>query len=87
MHIILEKGWEDSKFIEEHPAQYKAFKATLDDYPIAIVSRLTNVPAEKLYQAAEILATDRPMSVIWGPELGDAQIVRALANLQMLLGT
>ncbi len=86
MHIILENGGADPSFIEEQPGLYKALKITVEDYPVEKVARLTNLPAEKLHQAAEILMTDQPTSVIWGPELASAQSVRALANLQTLLG-
>ncbi len=69
MHIILEKGWEDSKFIQERTEGFEEFKAILDEYPPDRVSQLTNVPAEKLYQAAEIMAQNRPMAVIWGSDI------------------
>ncbi|MGZ6316892.1 MAG: molybdopterin-dependent oxidoreductase [Anaerolineales bacterium] len=86
MHIILEKGWEDSTFIQRHTAGFEALKTALNGYPVDRATQLTNVPAEKLYEAAEIIAMNRPTAVIWGSDAAGAQHVRALANLQMLLG-
>ena len=90
MHIILEKGWEDRKFIERRTEGFEEFKASLETYPPARVAEITGLPEEMLYQAAEILATNRPMAVLWGmsiTQLGvGMQNLISLANLQMLLG-
>jgi predicted molibdopterin-dependent oxidoreductase YjgC len=90
MRIILEKGWEDSLFIRERTEGFEEFKATVDQFPPDLVCQLTNVPPEALYQAAEIMAMNRPMAVVWASEItphdGGLQNVMALANLQMLLG-
>jgi len=90
MRIILENGWEDKKFIQERTQDFERVKAVIDQYPIDRVSRLTNVPEEKLNRAAEIIAKNHPTAVIWGsefaPQVADANNVMDLANLQMLLG-
>ena len=90
MHIILEKGWQDSRFIQERTEGFEEFKAILDGYPSDRVSKLTNVPEEKLYQAAEIMAMNRPMAVLWASDLtprgAGMDNVMDLANLQMLMG-
>lgn len=90
MRIILEKGWEDTKFIQERTLGFEDFRAVVERYPVDRVSQLTNVPAEKLEQAAEIIALNRPMAVIWGSDI-TAHItginnLTDLANLQMLMG-
>ncbi|MEW6404447.1 MAG: molybdopterin-dependent oxidoreductase [Chloroflexota bacterium] len=90
MRILLEKGSEDTKFIQERTQGFDEFKAVLDRYPVDKVSELTGVPTDNLNQAAEIMAQNRPMAVIWGSD--DAPNVTAintamdLANLQMLMG-
>jgi len=90
MHIILKKGWEDRKFIEGRTEGFDEFKASLEKYAPGRVAELTGLPVEMLYQAAEILATNRPMAVLWGmsiTQLGvGSQNLISLANLQMLLG-
>jgi formate dehydrogenase alpha subunit len=90
MYIILEKGWEDKAFIEERCESFDEFKATIQQYPPEKVSETTGIPVEKLYEAAEILGTNKPGAVIWAmgitQHIVGVRNVMDLANLQMLLG-
>ncbi len=90
MYIILEKGWEDRKFIEERCEGFDEFKATVRQYAPEKVSEITGVPLEQLYAAAEIMGTIKPMAVIWAmgitQHIVGVRNVMTLANLQMLLG-
>lgn len=58
----------------------------IDGYTPTRVSELTGVPADQLYAAAEILASNRPAAVLWGMGISNPEATRALANLQLLLG-
>jgi len=90
MYIILEKGWEDSPYIENRTEGFDEFKTTILQNPPDKVSAITGVPVEQLYQAAEILATNKPMAVMWAmgitQHIVGVRNVMDLANLQMLLG-
>ena len=90
MYIILEKGWEDQQFIAERTEGFEEFKATVLQYPPEKVAQTTRVPIEKLYEAAEILAANKPMAVMWAmgitQHIVGVRNVMDLANLQMLLG-
>jgi formate dehydrogenase alpha subunit len=90
MNIILEKGWEDKDYIDARTEGFEEFKANIDQYPPDIVSEITRVPVEKLYAAAEMLATNKPMAVMWAmgitQHIVGVRNVMDLANLQMLLG-
>ncbi|HEX9331472.1 MAG TPA: molybdopterin-dependent oxidoreductase [Anaerolineales bacterium] len=90
MYIILEKEWEDKSFLEERTENFDEFKATVMNYPPEKVAEITGIPVEKLYEAAEILATNSPMAVIWAmgitQHIVGVRNVMDLANLQMLLG-
>lgn len=90
MNIILEKGWEDRPFIEERTEGFEEFKAVVDFYTPEIVSEITGISVARLYQAAEILATHKPMAVMWAmgitQHIVGVRNVMDLANLQMLLG-
>ena len=90
MYIILEKGWQNQAFIDERTENFDEFKATVMDYPPEAVAKTTNVPVEKLYEAAEIIAKNSPMAVIWAmgitQHIVGVRNVMDLANLQMLLG-
>jgi formate dehydrogenase major subunit/formate dehydrogenase alpha subunit len=90
MYIILKEGWEDAAFIEERTENFEDFKATVMQYPPELVAEITRVPVEQLYQAARIMAENRPMAVMWAMGITQHIIgvrnVMDLANLQMLLG-
>lgn len=90
MYIILEKGWEDKAYIEERTENFDEFKATVMQYPPDKVAEITRIPVEKLYEAAEILATSKPMAVMWAmgitQHIVGVRNVMDLANFQMLLG-
>ncbi len=90
MYIILEKGWEDKTFVAERTENFDEFKATVMNYPPDKVAEITGIPVEKLYEAAEILAANSPMAVIWAmgitQHIVGVRNVMDLANLQMLLG-
>jgi predicted molibdopterin-dependent oxidoreductase YjgC len=90
MNIILEKGWEDGDFIAGRTERFEGFRPVVEGYPPSRVAEITGVPTDQLYQAAEILATNRPMAVMWAMGITQHTVgvnnVMSLANLQMLLG-
>ncbi len=90
MHIILEKGWEDSEFIARRTEGFDEFRATVETYTPDRVAAITGLPVDQLYQAAELLATHKPMAVMWAMGITQhttgVNNVMSLANLQMLLG-
>lgn len=90
MYIILEKGWQDQTFIDDRTEGFEEFKAAILNYTPDSVAKTTNVPVEKLYEAAEILAKNSPLAVLWAmgitQHIVGVRNVIDLANLQMLLG-
>jgi formate dehydrogenase alpha subunit len=90
MNIILEKGWQDDDFIQNRTENFAEFKTCVSAYTPERVAAITGVPIEQLYQAAEILAINKPMAVIWAMGITQhttgVHNVIDLANLQMLLG-
>jgi predicted molibdopterin-dependent oxidoreductase YjgC len=90
MYILLEKSWEDKAFIEERCENFDEFKATVMQYPPEKASEITGVLVKQLYQAAEMMGTVKPMSVMWAmgitQHIVGVRNVMDLANLQMLLG-
>jgi len=90
MNIIINNGWEDKNFIAARTEGYDEFVATIEQYPPEKASEITGVPIEQLFQAAEILALNKPMAVIWAmgitQHIVGVRNVMSLANLQMVLG-
>ena len=90
MHIILANGWEDQDFIEARTEGFDEFRQMVDQYNPEMAAEITGVPVEQLHQAAEILAKNKPASVLWAmgitQHITGVRNVMSLANLQMLLG-
>ena len=90
MNIILQNGWQDQEFIQARTEGFEEFKAVVEQYTPQRVAEITGVPEEKLREAAEILATYKPMAVMWAmgitQHIVGVRNVMSLANLQMLLG-
>jgi predicted molibdopterin-dependent oxidoreductase YjgC len=90
MHIILEKGWEDKEFIAARTEGFEELRELVNQYRPERVTEITGISNEELYEAADILATSKPMAVIWAmgitQHIVGVRNVMDLANLQMLLG-
>ncbi len=90
MHIILERQWEDMEFIAARTEGIDELKTLLTQYPPDKAAEITGLEVEQLYEAAGILAKNKPMAVIWAmgitQHIVGVRNVMDLANLQMLLG-
>ena len=90
MHIILKNNWQDDTFIAERTEGFEDLKSTVEKYPPELVAEITGIPVEELQTAAEILALNKPMAVIWAMGITQhttgVMNVLSLGNLQMLLG-
>ncbi|MBI1903765.1 MAG: formate dehydrogenase subunit alpha [Planctomycetia bacterium] len=89
-HVILENGWHDEAFLRERCEGFEEVRECVEKYTPERVEKITGVPAGDLRRAAELLANNRPMAVIWAMGITQHTTgvlnVLALANLQMLLG-
>lgn len=90
MHIILEQGWEDQPFIKERTVGFANLKELLREYTPAYVERVTGIPEEQLYKAAEIYATSESAQIFYTLGITEhttgTDNVMSLANLAMLTG-
>src|SRR5204863_1185014 len=78
------------QFIDERCERFEEFQATVEKYTPELAAAITGVDAEQLRQAAEILARNKPMAIVWAMGITQHTTgvlnVLSLANLQMLLG-
>jgi formate dehydrogenase major subunit/formate dehydrogenase alpha subunit len=90
MNIILTQGWEDKGFISTRTEGFDEFRAVINNYPPDKVAGITGISIEQLEDAAEILALNKPMAIMWAmgitQHIVGVRNVMSLANLQMLLG-
>jgi len=90
LHILVAKELQDQAFIAERTEGFEDLQALVERYPPELVSEITGVPVELLYQAAELMGSTKPMAVLWAMGITQhttgVHNVMNLANLQMALG-
>jgi assimilatory nitrate reductase catalytic subunit len=57
LHVMIERGWIDPKFIEERTMGFEQTRERVKSYTPGVTERITGVPAKSIVRAAEI----------WGP--------------------
>ncbi|MBR9729314.1 formate dehydrogenase subunit alpha [Shewanella intestini] len=87
---IFENGWEDKTFIKERVFEMDTIREEVKKFPPKEVELVTGCKEEEVYQAAKIMAENRPGTVIWA--MGGTQHTigssntRAYCILQLALG-
>lgn len=90
MHVVLANGWHNAEFIRERCEDFDDFAAAIASYSPERVAEITGLEPQCIRKAAELLARNQPMAVIWSMGITQHTTgvlnVLSLANLQMLLG-
>lgn len=90
LYHIFNNGWEDKKFIAERTWGMDDVRAEVMKWTPDKVSDVTGVPESAVRLAAEMLAKNRPSSVVWCMGITQHHVgtanVRALSILQLALG-
>ena len=87
---VFQNKWEDAEFIRQRVYGMDEIRAEVAKWPPAEVERVTGVPGAQLQKVAEIMAMNRPSTLIWcmgatQKSVGTAN-VRAYSILQLALG-
>ena len=87
---IFENGWEDKAFIQERVFEMETIRREAKKFPPKEVEHVTGCSEAEVYQAAKLMADNRPGTVIWcmgGTQhhVGNAN-TRAYCILQLALG-
>ncbi|GIU52422.1 MULTISPECIES: molybdopterin-dependent oxidoreductase [Shewanella] len=87
---IFENGWEDKTFIQERVFEMETIREEVKKFPPKEVADITGCSEEEVYQAAKMMADNRPGTVVWcmgGTQhhVGNAN-TRAYCILQLALG-
>lgn len=89
-HILIENKWIDADFIAKNVFGFDQFKASLKDFNPQKVEEITTVPVEYIYQLAELLHQESPITIVPGYGMqrfsNGGQTVRTLLALQILTG-
>ncbi|TFW09762.1 formate dehydrogenase [Oxalobacteraceae bacterium OM1] len=87
---IFQNGWEDKEYISRRTYGMDAVRKEVAKWTPDKVTNVTGVPEAAVFKAAEMLATNRPSSVVWCMGITQHHVgtanVRALSILQLALG-
>ncbi len=87
---IFENGWEDKTYIEQRVYGMDKIRAEVKKWNPQEVERVTGVPGEQVRKVAEVMAKNRPSTLIWCMGITQHTVgtanVRALSILQLALG-
>ena len=91
LHIIINEGWFDEQFVEDWTIGFDELCERVMDCTPEWAEEITGVPAEKIYQAAQMYAMLKPACIQWGvacDQLGRAttSIAHARACLRAITG-
>ncbi len=90
MHVILELGLEDKKFIKARTEDYDGFKKSLKPFTAEFGAEVTGVPAEDIRKAAEIFGSAKQAGIYYAMGITQHSMgtnnVHAVGNLALLTG-
>lgn len=90
LYHIFQNGWEDKAYIQARVYGLDKVKEEVMKWTPDKVTEVTGIPEEQVFKTAEILAKNRPSTVVWcmgqtQHTVGNAN-VRAMCILQLVLG-
>src|SRR5262245_22757131 len=90
LYVVVARGAEDRDFIETHTLGWEAFRARILEYSPARVAEITGLPARRIEELGERLATTRPTGIRLGPGMqrhaGGGMAVRAITCIPGVTG-
>ncbi|ARU49803.1 Formate dehydrogenase large subunit [Sulfurospirillum diekertiae] len=90
IHLILKNGWEDKKYLQDRVYGYEDVFKESEKWTPDVVSKVTGVSEEELYQVTKTFASTKPGCLVW--TMGWTQHSVGTGNtrvgpiLQMILG-
>jgi len=90
MKVIVDEGLLDSEFVDGRCENFEAFSASLEEFDITIVEKITGVPSNQIAEAARMYANNSPAAILYAMGItqhshGTDNVI-AVANLAMLTG-
>ena len=83
---IVKAGKEDKDYIAKHTKDFEKAKAAAASCTPDAVAKAAGISADVVTKAAEIFAAAQPAAVVTSAGAGSGDLIRALANLQMVTG-
>ncbi|MDH3390009.1 MAG: molybdopterin-dependent oxidoreductase, partial [Gammaproteobacteria bacterium] len=83
LHVIIEEGLTDDKFIAERTLDYAALKANVADFSPEKMAPVTGIDANTVREVARLFATSKASMIFWG--MGISQHIHGTDNSRCLI--
>lgn len=87
---IIDKGWEDKKFIMERTVGFEDYRKSLDEYTLDYVEEVTGVSRDIVIKIAEMIHESKGVAIAWAMGITQHQdgseTSTAISNLLLLTG-
>lgn len=83
LHVIIEEGLTDEKFIAERTTDYEELKANVANFSPEKMQPVTGVDAEEVRKVARLFATSKGSMIFWG--MGISQHIHGTDNSRCLI--
>jgi formate dehydrogenase major subunit len=83
---IIKGGKENKDFIAKKTKDFEKCKAAVASATPDAVARICDISADAVTKAAEIFVAEQPAAVVTSAGAGSGDLIRAVANLQMVTG-
>lgn len=83
LHVIIEEGLTDEKFVAERTTDYEELKANVADYSPEKMAAVIGVSAESVREVARLFATSKASMIFWG--MGISQHIHGTDNSRCLI--
>ena len=88
--VIVDEGLFDESFIKERCDNFEDFKASIDNFTLGRVEKITGIERDTIVEAAKLYATMKPASILWSTGITQhpdgTDIVHGFVNLSILTG-
>ena len=83
IHVVIEEGLTDQRFINERVANFEALKENVRGYSPEAMESICGIPAQTLREVARAFATAKSAMILWG--MGISQHVHGTDNARCLI--
>ncbi|MCP4186882.1 MAG: formate dehydrogenase subunit alpha [Gammaproteobacteria bacterium] len=83
LHVIIDEGLTNEKFITERTSGYDAIKANVADYSPEKMAAITGIDADEVREVARLYATSKASMIFWG--MGVSQHIHGTDNVRCLI--
>jgi formate dehydrogenase major subunit len=83
LHVIIDEGLTDDKFIAERTTDFEELKANVDDFSPEKMAAVTGIDAATVREVARLFATSKGSMIFWG--MGISQHIHGTDNSRCLI--